>query len=145
MRAGISSSRYVLNPWKCVPMSNRSRLILVVAIAAGFYLLLTAIAFHPHSPTVLSRNDLIMVAVLILGIAPIYPLYRIMRNRERVSALAILLLMCALVAGAVYLTGSLILGVDTAWTSTASVLSECLIVASCFLFIWNGFMRKNRR
>jgi len=125
-------------------MSNRNRLILVFAIAAGLYLLMF-IAFRPHSSTALSRNELIIVAILILGIAPIYPLYRIMRKRKPVSALAILLLICALVAGLVYVTGSLLLGVETTWTSTASVLSECLIVASSLLFIWNGFMRKNRR
>jgi len=126
-------------------MSNRNRLILVVAIVAGIYLLLTLIVFHPHASTAIWRNNLVMAAVVILGIAPIYPLYRIMRKRERISALAILLLMCALIAGLVYLTGSLILGVDTAWTSRASVLSECLIVASCLLFIWNGFMRSKHR
>lgn len=126
-------------------MSYRNRLILVLVITAGIFLLLTFLEFHPHLSALLWRNDLIVAAAFLLGIPPIYPLYRSMRKRERVDALAILLLLCAIISGLIYLTGTLVLGVDAVWTSTVYVLSECLFIASCLLFVWNGFIRKNRR
>ncbi len=122
-------------------MSTKGRLISVLAAAAVFYLLLAWLAFSRHS----WRDTVTILAIFILGAAPIYPLYRILRKRAGSSALAILLLIAALICGLAYFAGNLILHIDTGWVSVASKLSETLIITSCVLFIWNGLVRRNRQ
>ena len=120
-------------------MKGRSILVLVVAVM--FYLLLTWLALSHHS----WKPPVIIIGILILGAAPIYPLCRAWRARAGSSALAILLLIAALVCGLAYLSGSLILHMDAGWVYMASRFSESLLITSCVLFIWNGFARRGRQ
>ena len=122
-------------------MSIKGRVILILAAMVTFYSVLAWLAFSPHH----LRGSAMIVAIFILGTAPIYPLFRILGKRPRLSTFAILLLTAALMCGLAYFAGSLILHTDTGWVSVASALSESLILASCVLFIWSGFVHRNGR
>lgn len=119
--------------------SDRTRLILVLSAAVACYLLLMLFAF-----SVSSWNDTIakkvILALLVLGIAPIYPLFRMLGKRPRLSAIAILLVIAAVICGLASLTGSVFFHVDKGWVSVTSTLSQGLFLSSCLLFIWNGFV-----
>lgn len=122
-------------------MSAKARLILVLAGATAFYSVLVLLAF---SSGFRSRSiaSVALPILFILGVAPIYPLLRTLGKRPRLSALAILLLIAAVISGLVALTASLVLSQDVGWVPEASTLSEGLFVASCVLFIWNGVVRR---
>src|SRR5271168_3998957 len=119
-------------------MSQKSRMALVLVSMVAFSSALVWSAFHP-SPG-LWRNTLVVITILILGVAPIYPLYRQLSKRAPSSALAILFLIGAIVSGLVYCLADLVLGLDAAWVFVLSDLSRGLILASCVLFIWSGFV-----
>lgn len=125
-------------------MSAKSRIILVLATAVIFYVLLYVFlrwsAFSPSSWMVFIS----IVAVFVLGIAPIYYLSRTLKKRPLLSSMAILLLIVATICGLAGLTGNLILHVDTIWVSVMTGLSKVLFVASCVLFIWSAFAQKGR-
>ena len=59
-----------------------------------------------------------------------------------IASAPMLLLIGALISGLVYLIGSLILHLDTTWVNAASTLCTGMMIASCVLLIWNGFVRK---
>lgn len=125
-------------------MSAKTRLILVLAATVTAYSLLTWFAFSSHAWR--GRNANVTFFILfILGVAPIYPLFKSLRKRSLLSALAILLVIAAVICGLASLTGSLILHLDTGWVYVASSLSDGLLIASCVLFIWNGFVQRNRQ
>ena len=126
-------------------LTNKTKVILVVAAAVAFYLFLGAIAFHPQLLNNFEKSPIVIVGVAVLSIAPIYPLYRTLKHRDRFSALAITFLICGLLTGLVYFVGSAILPENTPWVSVVAVLSRSLILASCALFVWNGFVRKRRQ
>ena|SRR5258707_8315479 len=125
-------------------MSSKQRLVGVVLLAAAFSLVLGWTAFHPRRSAAVWSNPIIILMIVILGAAPIYPLCRTLNKRTRLSALAILLLIAGVLSGLAYLVGSLVLHVDAAWVLVASELSEGLIIASCVLVIWNGIVRKTK-
>ena len=125
-------------------MSSKQRFVGIVLLAAAFSSVLGWMAFHAKRFTVVWSNPIIILMIVILGVAPIYPLCRTLSKRTRLSALAILLLIAGVLSGLVYLVGSLVLHIDTAWVLAASELSEGLIIASCVLVIWNGLVRKDR-
>jgi hypothetical protein len=123
-------------------MSYKGRVALVLVLAIAFSLVLVWMVFHKQAAQSLWENPLAIGAILILCVAPIYPLYRTLRRRTATSAVATLLLMGALISGLAYLIGSLILRLDTTWVNAAYTLSTGMVIASCVLFIWNGFVRK---
>lgn len=125
-------------------MSNKTKLILVLTAAAAFYLFAAAIAFHPRSVDSFWRSPIIIVAILFLSVAPIYSLCRILKRRDRFSTFAILLLIGALMSGLGYFAGGLMLPRNSPWLKEAATVNESLILASCVLFIWNGFVRRKR-
>jgi hypothetical protein len=125
-------------------MSAKTRLILVLAATVTTYSLLTWFAFSSHSWRGPTANVTFFI-LFILGVAPIYPLLRSLRKRPLLSALAILLVIAAGICGLVSLAGSLILHLDTGWIYMVSSLSKGLLIASCVLLIWNGFVRRNRQ
>ena len=90
-------------------LTNKTKVILVVAAAIAFYLLLGAIAFHPQSLNNFGKSPIVIVGIAVLSIAPIYPLYRTLKQRDRFSASAIVFLICGLLSGLVYFVGSAIL------------------------------------
>jgi MFS-type transporter involved in bile tolerance (Atg22 family) len=126
-------------------LTNKTKLILVVGAAVAFNLLLGAIAFHPQSLDNFGKSPIVIVAIAVLSIAPIYPLSRTLKQRDRFSALAIMFLICGLLTGLVYFVGSATLPGNAPWVSVVAMLSRSLILASCALFIWNGFVRKRRQ
>jgi hypothetical protein len=124
-------------------MSAKARLILILAAAVTIYSLLTWFALSSHSwrsPTV----TVTFFILFILGTGTIYPLFRILRKRPRLSALAILLVIVSVICGLASLAGSLFLHLDTGWVNVAANLCEGLIIASCMLFIWSGLVQRKR-
>jgi multisubunit Na+/H+ antiporter MnhB subunit len=123
-------------------MSHKSRMALVLVLMVIFSSVLVWVVFHP---SVGLRGGLLIVGtILVLSLVPIYPLYRQLRKRGRPpsSALAILLLIGALASGLVYCVAALVLRLDANWILVLSELCRGLILASCVLFIWNGFVRQ---
>jgi hypothetical protein len=118
-------------------MSHKSRMVLILVLMVAFSSVLIWLAFHP-SPG-LWGSPLVVATILVLGIAPIHPLSRQLSKRTPSSALAILLLIGALVSGSAYCVADLVLRLDANWVPALSGLSRGLILASCVLFIWNGF------
>ena len=125
-------------------MSARARLILVLAATVTFYLVLALLAFSSNSWSGPIANVTFPI-LFILGVAPIYLLLRTLRKRPRLSALAILLVIAAVICGLASLTGTLVLSQDVGWVPVASALSKGLFVTSCVLFIWNGVVRRHRQ
>jgi hypothetical protein len=123
-------------------MSVKQRLLTVLFLLLSFLSLLTWMTLHPIRSAGVWANRVIVVAILIFCAAPIYPLYTTLRNRARLSAIAFLLLIAALVLGLVYLGGSLVLHARAEWLVRIANLSKVLIIASCVLILWNGFVRK---
>ena len=123
-------------------MSYKGRVALVLVIAVAFSSILVWMAFQQQATQSFWENPLAIGAILILCAAPIYPLYRTLKRRTATSAVAMLLLIGALISGLVYLIGSLILHLDTTWVNAASTLCTGMMIASCVLLIWNGFVRK---
>lgn len=125
-------------------MSATTRLIVVLAAIVTAYSLLTWFAFSSHSWKGPNANVAFFI-LFILGVAPIYPLFRSLKKRPRLSALAILLVIAATICGLASLTGIMVLHLDTGWVNVAANLCEGLIIASCVLFIWNAFVQRNRQ
>jgi uncharacterized protein involved in response to NO len=126
-------------------LPNKTKLILVLTVATTFYLFLAAIAFRSQSLDHFWKSPSVIVVILILSVAPIYPLYRVLKQRDRFSALAMMLLICALLCGLLYFAGSLILPANALGLSVAAMLIKILIPTACVLFIWNGFMRRKKK
>ena len=123
-------------------MSHKGRLLIILLLTSSFAILLGWTAFHPNRTSGLWSNPLIVGIILILGIVPIYPLCRQLRKRPPLSALALLLLIGAIASALVFYVADLVLHLNAPWISAVSDLSTGLIVASCLLGIWNGFMRR---
>ncbi len=125
-------------------MSYKGRAAIVLILAVAFSLVLIWMAFNQQAASSFWGNPLAIGAILILCVAPIYPLYRTLKRRSAISAVAILLLIGALISGLVYLIGTLVLHLEGTWVTVASTSCTGMILASCVLLIWNGFVRKNR-
>ena len=125
-------------------MSAKARLILVLAATVAFYSVLALLAFSSSSWSGPIANVTFPI-LFILGVAPIYPLLRTLRKRPRLSALAIMLVIAAVICGLASLTGSQVLSQDVGWVPVASALSKWLFVTSCVLFIWNGVVRRHKQ
>ncbi len=124
-------------------MSAKTRLILVLAAAVTICSLLTWFALSSHS----WKGSTIRVTffiLFILGAGTIYTLFRILRKRPRLSALAILFVIVSVICGLASLAGSLFLHLDTGWVNVAANLCEGLIIASCVVFIWSGLVQRKR-
>ena len=117
---------------------------IILLVAVTFSSVLVWMAFHPADSASLRRNQLIVGAILVFCAAPIYPLYRQLSKRAPSSAIAILLLIGALLAGLIYGMADLVLHLEGPWVFRISELSTGLIVASCLMFIWNGFHKRGR-
>jgi hypothetical protein len=125
-------------------MSNKSRLAIILLGVVIFSSVLVWMAFHPTGSASLWSNPLIVGAILVLCAAPIYPLYRQLSKRAPSSALAILLLIGALASGLMYGVADLVLHLEGPWVSRISALTTGLLLASCVMFIWNGFVNRVR-
>jgi hypothetical protein len=123
-------------------MSAKARLILVLAATTILYSVLLFLAFSSGFRTGSIANVAVPI-LFILGVVPIYPLLQTLRKRPRLSALAILLLIAAVISGLASFTGSLVLSQAVGWVPVASTLSKGLFVASCMLFIWNGIVQRH--
>ena len=117
---------------------------IILLVAVIFSSVLIWIAFHAAGSDSIWRNSLIVGVILAGCAAPIYPLYRQLSKRAPSSAIAILLLVGALVAGLMYGVADLVLHLEGPWVFRISELSTGLIVASCLMFIWNGFANRGR-
>lgn len=126
-------------------MLSRNRLIVILSAIVVFSSLLAWVAFHPHVSVKFFDNRLTITILLILGIAPIYPLIRTLKKRSHLSALAIVFLVLGVLLGLSYLAGDLILHINAKWVFTISILSNVLIIAGCLLLLLNGFVRRNRQ
>ena len=67
-------------------MSNKGRLILILVLAVAFSTLLAWMAFHPRVSATIWHNPLIVMVILILCAAPIYPLLRTPSSAIAVTA-----------------------------------------------------------
>ena len=124
-------------------MSTKARFTLVLAATIAFYsvLVLLALSLDFRSGSI---ANVAFPVLIILGVVPIYPLFRTLRKRPGLSALAILLVIASVISGLASLTGSLVLSQDVGWIHVAATLSEALFIISCVLFIWNGAVRRHR-
>ena len=125
-------------------MSNKTRMAIILLVAATFSSMLVWMAFYPTASASLWRNPLLVGVILALCAAPIYPLYRQLSKRAPSSAVAILLLIGALVSGLMYGVADLVLHFEVPWVSRISELTTGLVLASCVMFIWNGFVNRGR-
>lgn len=123
-------------------MLHKSRVTLILVLMVAFSTILVWIGFHPYPG--LWGSPLFVGTILVLGLAPIYPLYRQISKRAPSSALAIMLLIGALVSGLVYCVAALILRLNANWVVLLSELIRGLILASCALFVWNAFVSRRR-
>jgi hypothetical protein len=117
---------------------------IILLVAVIFSSVLVWMMFHPTDSASLWRNPLVVVVILALCAAPIYPLYRQLSKRAPSSAIAILLLIGALASGLMYGVADFVLHLEGPWVFRISELSTGLIVASCLMFIWNGFHKRGR-
>ena len=125
-------------------MSNKSRMAIILLVAVIFSSVLVWMIFHPTGSASLWRNPLVVGVILALCAAPIYPLYRQLSKRAPSSAITILLLIGALASGLMYGMADLVLHLEGRWVSRISELTTGLILASCVMFIWNGFVNRGR-
>ncbi len=123
-------------------MSHKSKFVATVVIAGGFFAVLTWLEFHALSSRGWLGNSVVLVAMMILSVVPIYPLYREISKRTLSSALAISLLIAGLVTGLVYLVVFFVFQLDQPWVLAISYVTTGLIIASSLLFIWNGLVRR---
>lgn len=126
-------------------MSAKTRLILITAAAVTFYSLLTWFLISSNSRR--GHNGyLIFFIILILFVAPIYPLVvKGLRKRPLLFALGILLVVASGACGFAGITGGVVLHLAAGWVDVAADLSMGLAVASCMLFIWNAFVQRNKQ
>jgi len=116
--------------------------VLVLVATATISSLLSWMAFHPESSGSISGNPVIVGFILILGIAPIYPLYLQLRKRSALHAVFILLVIAVLISALVYMIAAWILHIDSPWVSVVSELNTALVLAACALGIWNGLVKR---
>jgi membrane protein YdbS with pleckstrin-like domain len=116
--------------------------VLVLVAAATISSLLSWMAFHPESSDSISGNPVIVAFILILGIAPIYPLYLQLRKRSALDAVFILLVIAVLISALVYMIAAWIFHLDSPWVSVVSELNTALLLAACALGIWNGLVKR---
>jgi hypothetical protein len=126
-------------------MSNKTRMAVVIAGMTAVSSLLVWFAFHPRISVVFFENPLIIAMLLILGIAPVYPLFKTLQKRPPISAVAIVLLILGVLFAILYFVGSLVFHTGASWVSIVSVLSDALIIASCCLLVLNAVLRGNRQ
>jgi hypothetical protein len=122
-------------------MSQKSRFVLLSVAAVIISLLLSWLAFHPRVSAVFSVNAVIITFVLIVGIAPIYPLYLQVRKRSALHAVFILLVIGVSVSAVVYIVASWIFHIDSPWVSFVSNINIVLLLAACAMGIWNGLVK----
>ncbi|MFZ3275923.1 MAG: hypothetical protein WA182_03385 [Candidatus Sulfotelmatobacter sp.] len=120
-------------------MSHKNRFILVLVAAAIISLLLSWMAFHPAG---IPSNPVIVGFVLILGVAPIYPLYLQLRKRSALHAVFIMLVIAVGISGVVYMVSAWVFHIDSPWVSVVSKLNRALILAACVLGIWNAIAKR---
>jgi hypothetical protein len=126
-----------------VSMSYKNKLIAVILIAGGFFFGLAWLVFHALPSRNLWASPMVLGAITILSVVPIYPLYREISKRAPTSALAISLLIGGLLTGLIYLTVLFVFQLDPPWVAAVSLLSRGLIIASSLLFMWNALMKRD--
>lgn len=123
-------------------MLHKRRFVLILVAAVMISSLLSWMAFHPESSRGVSGNPVIVGFILILGIAPIYPLYLQLRKRSALHAVFLVLVIAVLISAVVYMIAAWILHMDSSWVSVVSELNTALLLAACGLGIWNGLVKK---
>src|SRR5580698_9816008 len=114
-------------------MSHKSRFILILVAAVIISLLLSWMVFHPGTWAGVTGNPVIIGFILILGIAPIYPLYLQLRKRHALHAVFTALVVALLMSSLVYMILAWILHIDSPWVSLISKLNTALMLAGCAL------------
>ena len=122
-------------------MSHKSRFVLLLVAAVIISSLLSWLAFHPRVTAVFSGNAVIITFILIVGIAPIYPLYLQVRKRSGLNAVFTVLVIAVSVSAVVYVVASWIFHIDSPWVSFVSKMNTVLLLAACAMGIWNGLVK----
>jgi hypothetical protein len=127
---------------RTVSRTHKSRFVLLLVAAVIVLSLLQWAAFHRQSFAVFSGNPIVISFILMLGIAPIYPLYLQLRKRSGLHAVFTVLVIAVQISAVVYIIASWIFHIDSLWVSLVSKLTTALILAAGALGICKALVKR---